>query len=111
MVLDKDANGPGYVFNEMVYAFNLYKKERHPIIIPFKIGDFQTDPDLGFYLIPFHIFNGGDSFKNAETGELISKIVGTFGNVHAKIILYGSCGDAVTYTLDENGVLAISGNR
>ena len=110
MILDEGANGPGYVYNEMLLAFNRFKKERQPEIIPFKLGTFETDPDMAFYLAPFHTFDGGASAKAAQTAELIRKTSDLFGKAPAKIVKRGECGDNVTYTLDENGVLTIAGN-
>ena len=110
MILDEGANGPGYVYNEMLLAFNRFKKERHPEIIPFKLGTFETDPDIAFYLAPFHTFDGGASANAAHTAELIRKTSELFGKAPAKIVKRGECGDSVTYTLDENGVLTIAGN-
>ena len=110
MILDEGANGPGYVYNEMLLAFNRFKKERQPEIIPFKLGTFETDPDIAFYLAPFHTFDGGASANAAHTAELIRKTSELFGKAPAKIVKRGECGDSVTYTLDENGVLTISGN-
>lgn len=74
MLWDEGSNRPGYVFHELVYAFNRYKSKEKPIIIPFKIGDFEEFPDLRFYLSPFHIFHGGKSPQTAQTEDLIAKV-------------------------------------
>ena len=109
MILDEGANGPGYVYNEMLQAFNRFKRERQPEIIPFKLGTFTTIPDIAFYLAPFHMFDGGMSAETAHIEELIHKISGLFHKAPPKIIKRGECGDNVTFTLDENSVLTISG--
>ena len=84
MILDEGANGPGYVYNEMLQAFNRFKRERQPEIIPFKLGTFTTIPDIAFYLAPFHMFDGGMSAETAHTEELIHKISALFPKPSAK---------------------------
>ena len=74
LMLDEGANGPGYVYNELVEAYALHKSEKKPHIIPFKLGDFPINLELYFYLRPFYIMNGGNSPNNADTDELIQKI-------------------------------------
>ena len=51
-----------------------------------------------------------DSPENADIQKLIVKIAVLFGKSPAKIIKSGSCGKYVVYSLNENGVLTISGN-
>ena len=74
LLLDEGANAPGYVYNETVEAYHFYKQEKHPIIIPFQVGKFQLFRGLNFYLRPFHIIDGGNSFETAVTEELIAKV-------------------------------------
>ncbi|MBQ9492161.1 MAG: leucine-rich repeat domain-containing protein [Oscillibacter sp.] len=89
---------------------------------------------MGFYMRRCQIFGGGNSPENADIEKLIAKIAALFGKTPAKfvdeddaptkifddapakikeppvnIIQSGSCGENVIYTLDEKGLLTISG--
>ena len=74
VILDEGSNGFGYVYNETVEAYNLYKEKGHPVLLPFRVGKLQLFRNLRFYLRPFHIIDGGNSFETAVTEELIAKI-------------------------------------
>ncbi|MBR0280111.1 MAG: leucine-rich repeat protein [Oscillibacter sp.] len=110
-----------YVRSEIQCAYG----EKHIALFPFQVGDFEKNKTLKFYFGHINIPYGGDTPENAQTTELVNAIADTLGRTQpppvvtqpqtlpAKIIESGKCGeqgDNVTYTLDENGVLTISGN-
>ena len=107
LILDEGANASKYVYNETVEAFNRYKEENQPLIIPCKLGTFRVARKLNFYLHTFQDFalDGG-----ARTEELIARISGFVGKAPPKIVKRGECGENVRFTLDENGLLTISGS-
>lgn len=107
LILDEGANSSKYVLRETLEAFN---REKQPQIIPFKLGTFPVARELNFYLRPIHIFYGGVSVETAQTEELILKISALFDKVPTKIVKRGECGDNVRFTLNENGLLTISGS-
>ena len=104
LLWDEGANESRYCISETHYAFN-YAKDA--LILPFQIGTFERNRKLSFYTGAYQIIIGGKSLETADTDELIKKIA---AGLPDKIIQCGECGDNVTYTLNENGVLAIFGN-
>ena len=102
--------------------------KKNAALCPFQIGDFEKSPTLEFYFDYINIPYGGDTPETARTGELVEAIAEMLGKPPAptaqpkpqaaappptKIIKRGECGyegGNVTFTLDENGVLTISGN-
>ena len=119
-----------YVRSEIQCAYG----EKHIALFPFQVGDFEKNKTLKFYFAHINIPYGGDTPETAQTGALINAIADVLGKTQpppaapiisqeelehlmksfvppsAKVIKSGECGDNVTYTLDENGVLIISGN-
>ncbi|MBQ6206451.1 MAG: leucine-rich repeat protein [Oscillospiraceae bacterium] len=109
LIWDKGANSSQYVYNEVHTSFPLYRKQITPV--PFKVGRFELDTGLKFYLAPFNILDGGDSPENAYIKDVIIEIGNILGKkVPPKIISRGNCGADVSYTLDENGILTIVGS-
>ena len=108
IILDEGANGSEYVLRETLEAFNRYKAEKQPLIIPFQLGTFPVARELNFYLRPFHMFNGGASANTARTEEVIDKISSLI-KPPTKILKRGG-GDTLRFTLDANGLLTIFGS-
>ena len=128
LLWDKGANESRYCISETHYAFSYAK---NALIVPFQVGKFERSRKLAFLTVAFQILFGGESAETAHTDELIKKIAAEIGPPPqpatqaqplptkpptpkidpppAKIIKRGECGDNVTYTLDANGVLTISG--
>lgn len=106
LIWDNSANNSEWCLTETYTAF---EGANRPIRIPFQIGTFIKDNDMKFYMKRCQIFFGGNSPEKANIEKLVIKIAALFDKKPTKIIKSGSCGDNVTYTLDENGVLTISG--
>ena len=130
LIWDEGANNSEWCLTETYTAFD---GENHAVRIPFQIGQFTKHPEMSFYMRRCQIFSH-DSPENADIQKLIVKIAALFGkktaktekvsqkipqsstaseNQSVKIIQSGFCGkygNNLTYTLDENGILTISGN-
>lgn len=81
----------------------------HVQLIPFRVGKFHMHPTLRFYFGPINTINGGTSPETAHIEELLDAIVYAVQPSPAKIIEKGECGENVTYEIDKNGFLQISG--
>ncbi|MBR4546136.1 MAG: leucine-rich repeat protein [Oscillibacter sp.] len=106
LIWDKDANNSEWCLTETYTAF---EGANRPVRIPFQIGNFTKDNDMKFYMKRCQTFHGGNPPEKSNIEKLIVKIAALFGKAPAKIIKSGSCGDNVTYQLDEHGLLTISG--
>ena len=110
LIWDEGANNSEWCLTETHIAFNCAAR---PIRVPFQVGDFPKDSDMDVYMTRCQLFNGGDFPENADIRNLIVQIASTLKKKSSKtanppIIKRGSY--FVTYTLDESGVLTVSGN-
>lgn len=114
LILNEEANHSKYVFNELSNAYRRF--EDGIIILPFKVGSFSVSDRIQFFLTTLQTINGGDSLEGANTEKLIQEIANVLGkkptwalNPPINVISSGLCGETVKYTLEENGVLTVSG--
>lgn len=118
LILNHKSNKSKDVLSEVNIAFK-YERE----IIPFHIDDCEMSDDLFYHLSPFTTINASPPDEQ-RVQELVEEIADILGREPpqpapvptlkpepppAKIIKSGKCGDNITYTLDEKGVLTISG--
>ncbi|MBQ6207032.1 MAG: leucine-rich repeat protein [Oscillospiraceae bacterium] len=124
-----------YVRSEIQCAYG----EKRIALFPFQVGKFEQNKTLKFYFAHINIPYGGDTPETAQIEELVNAIADILGKTQpppakiiksdnspmtwgeafglsepqtssAKIIKSGKCGDNVNCTLDENGVLTLSGS-
>ena len=110
-------NANSYVRSEIQWAYN----EKHIALFPFQVGNFEQNKILKFYFSHINILYGGNSLETAHIGELVKAIVDFVQPLPvkpekpvkpSKIIKPKECGawgDNVTYALNQNSVLTISG--
>ena len=102
LLWDEGANKSNHCIHETYYA--AFSCAKSVLIVPFQIGQFTHDKTLSYCV--------GMNQIMFDMDELIKKIAAEFGKTPTKIIQSGDCGAYgcnVTYELDENGTLTISG--
>ena len=109
VLLDENVYNSDHVENEVGIAFSRRNKQRNLKIIPLEIGNFQRESWIRYYLV----HTQSEKFPEKPDEQRLQWLVGRIAKLlpapSAKIVKRGECGDDVTYTLDENGVLKISG--
>lgn len=119
LILNEDVKQSEDVKCEVEIAFLRYKENRQTKLIPFQVDDCSLsaqDGELYYNLVRLQIMNGNPP-DTQHIQELVKRIQQTIGIVPspslqsppAKIIKAGNCGENVTYALDEEGILTISG--
>ena len=103
------------VENELGMAFERLKKREAITILPFEMETVTRKEWLRYYL--FHIQNANIPLSHEQRIPklitLVAKILNKepqFVQPSANIIQRGECGENITYTLDDNGLLIISGS-
>ena len=118
-ILNNDAYHSRHIEHEVGLAFRRLNQRKDIIILPIETPDFVLDDGewIAYYLI--QIQSGKlPQADEAHIRKLVQTIAARLGHEPQKvaqpsakkIIKSGYCGNNATYTLDENGVLMISGN-
>ena len=71
LILDENSNKSEWCLAETYAAF---ESANHPVLIPFKIGAFQENDEMRFYMRTLPSSYGGDSPENADIQALTAKI-------------------------------------
>ena len=108
LILDKGSNQSKHVQNEVSIAFQEEKR-----LLPFRMDSCELSDDLRYYLNRFTVIKANlpDERRVERFVKRIAKALNRDTQPPtAKIIKRGECGDNVSFALDENGVLTISGS-
>ena len=118
LILDKKSNQSQHVQNEVGLAFRRFNDKQPIEILPVNVDGVNLSYGMLYYLNRFTVVDAHPSDEKSVQ-DLVKRIADILGKdpsqpdpPPAKIIKRGECGeydDNVTYELDQNGVLTISG--
>ena len=111
LILNENAQTSEHIGNELALAFRRWNRKKDITIFPVKIGDFEEESWIKYYLVRAQILKCAvlDAERMQELTRRVAQSLNRELKPPVKIIKRGECGDNVTYTLDENGILIISG--
>ena len=107
-IWDDGGNQSDWCLDEVFSA-----RDHKKLLIPFQLGQLgEKRPELLLRLRGFNALYGGNSPKDAKTGELTRKIATILQaeKKSTKITNHGRVGINVSYTVGDDGVLTISGH-
>ena len=115
LLLNENVYHSDHIESEVGLAFSRRNKKRNLQILPVEIGDFTREDWIEYYLIHTQSVKFPAEPDEQRLQGLVGQVARLLGKeavqtpLPAKIIKRGKCGDNVDFTLDENGVLTISG--
>ena len=116
LILTESVYQSEHIENEVGIAFSRRNKKENIQIVPLELGDFTRKEWVQYYLIHTQSVKFPAQPDEQRIQRLVKRIALNLNPASkpqliapAKIIKSGKCGDNVTYTLDENGVLTIAG--
>ena len=128
LILNENAQTSKHIESELGLAFSRSNRGEEITIFPVEIGNFEKEAWIKYYLIHTQILKAPvlDAEHIQELARQVMRLLNRQLQPSAplkttptpptkiiecgKIIKCGECGDNVTFTLDANGVLIISGN-
>ena len=121
LILNESVYHSEHIESEVGIAFSRRNKQEDIRILPLEIGDFTRKGWVEYYLIHAQSVKFPENPDEQRIQRLVKRIARLLGKEPApqqkpkpepppaKILKSGKCGYHVNYTLDENGVLMISG--
>ena len=111
LILNENAQTSEHIGNELALAFSRWNRKKDITIFPVKIGEFEEESWIKYYLVRAQILKCAvlDAERMQELARQVAQRLNRELKPPVKIIKRGECGDNVTYTLDESGVLRIAG--
>ena len=74
LLLNDDAQKSGHVLNEINIAFSRYNKQKDIVILPFKIGYFDLNDNVFYYLNTFQINDGTGLPEKSALEKLAGRV-------------------------------------
>ena len=108
LLLNENACQSRHIESELNIAFNRLNRGEKIVILPLRMGVFQQEDWMRYYLGNIQIKPLPTRTNKYDIRKLVKRVAETLEHPD-KIIKRGKCGKNVNFTLDENGILTISG--